>query len=39
MVENKKYFYQCEDCGAVYSFIEKNLVWLNRFSVLGKKDI
>lgn len=24
MVENKKYFYQCEDCGAVYSFIEKN---------------
>ena len=40
MVEDKKYFYRCEDCGAVYSFIEKDLVWLNRFNVLGgKKEI
>lgn len=40
MVEDKGVFLQCENCGAVYSFLDENTVWLNQFHVLdnGKND-
>ncbi len=36
MLEDKGYFYKCEECGAVYSFIGEDRVWLNQFNVLSR---
>lgn len=37
MLDDKGYFYRCEDCGAAYSFLDARTVWINRFNVLGEK--
>ena len=36
-VNDKDYFYQCDDCGAAYCFPDDDTVWLNRFNVLEEK--
>lgn len=32
-LNDKDYYYQCEDCGAAYCFLDEDTVWLNRFHV------
>ena len=35
-LEQKELCCECADCRAVYTFIDKNTVWLNRFRTLGE---
>ena len=36
-IEDKDYFYRCDDCGAVYCFLDENNVWVNQFNVLSDR--
>ena len=38
MLDDKDYFYRCEECGAVYSFLGPQKVWLNQFNVLSRGE-
>lgn len=38
LLEDKGYFFKCEDCGAAYSFIDDKTVWLNQFNVLSEHN-
>ena len=38
VLDDKGYFYKCEDCGAVYSFIDDKTVWINQFNVLTNEE-
>lgn len=37
-LDDKEYYYQCEECGAVYCFPDRNTVWINQFNTLSEKD-
>ena len=36
-LEDKDYFYRCDDCGAVYCFLDDEHVWVNQFNVLSDR--
>ena len=38
LVEDRERFFRCPDCGAVYTFLGKDKVWLNKFSVLSGSE-
>lgn len=37
-MDDKDYFYTCQDCGAVYVFVDDGTVWLNKFNTQSETE-
>lgn len=37
-IDDKGYYFACQDCKAVYAFVDDNTIWLNQFNTLNEQQ-